>query len=162
MSAHDTRTGLKLSLLDRLADAAPDARSETPPSSWEQARQYKESLCRDLAALLNTRRAEQDFDPMWQQATNSLLTFGVSDFTSYNLKNGIEQERVRRSIERSIRQFEPRLAHVTVTLEEPDALRPVLRFQVAAVLTVESAEPVLFDVTLHRDSRRIGVSGASS
>ena len=162
MAAHATATGFGLSLLDRLADAAPDSRTEAPPSSWELARQYKESLCRDLAALLNTRRAEQDFDPVWVQATNSLLTFGVTDFTSYNLKNGIEQERVRRSIERSIRLFEPRLGHVTVTLEEPDVLRPVLRFQVAAVLRQSAGDPVLFDVTLYRDTRRISVSGASS
>ena len=56
-------------------------------SSWEEMRQFKAALCRDLAALLNTRRAEQDFDPAFEQATNSLLTFGVADFTSFNLKN---------------------------------------------------------------------------
>ena len=73
---------------------------------------FKASLCRDLAALLNMRRAEEDFDRSYQEATNSLLTFGVADFTSLNLKNGIDQERVRRSMERAIRQFEPRLTRV--------------------------------------------------
>ena len=90
-----------------------------------------------------------------------LLAFGIADFTSYNLKNSIEQERVRRSMERSIRQFEPRLARVEVTLEEPDPLKPVLRFQVAAVLRGGSGESLLFDVTLHRDLRRIAVTGAN-
>jgi predicted component of type VI protein secretion system len=52
---------------------------------------------------------------------------------------------------------------VTVTLEKPDPLKPVLRFQIDAFLRTEDpAEAVLFDVTLHRDSRRIAVSGASS
>ncbi len=72
-------------------------------------RRLKDSLRRDLTALLNTRRAEQDFDPSFEQATNSLLTFGVIDFTSYNLNSSVDQERVRQSIERAIRQFEPRL-----------------------------------------------------
>ncbi len=162
MGPDDNRIGLTLSLLDRLTDTAPEVHTEVPPGRWEQARQYKDSLCRDLSALLNTRRAEEDFDSDWQQATNSLLTFGVTDFTSYNLRNGIEQERVRRSIERAIRQFEPRLTQVTVTPEEPDVLRPVLRFQIAALLRAEASAPVLFDVTLHRDSRRVAVSGASS
>ena len=52
---------------------------------------------------------------------------------------------------------------VTVKLEKPDPLKPVLKFQIDAYLRTEDpAEPVLFDVTLHRDSRRIAVSGASS
>ena len=65
-------------------------------------------------------------------------------------------------MERAVRQFEPRLAHVTVTLEEPDPLRPVLRFRIDAILRADSdAADVVFDVSLSRDSRRIAVSGAA-
>ena len=157
MRANDNHAGSSLSILDRLTG------KQTPLSSWEEMQELKRSVCHDLAALLNTRRAEEDFDSKYEQATNSLLTFGVADFTSYNLKSAIEQERVRRSIERAIRLFEPRLTRVTVTLEEPDPLKPVLRFQIDALLRTETpAEAVLFDVTLHRDSRRVGVSGANS
>src|SRR2546426_2517275 len=124
MAEGNNRVGATLSLLDRLTE------KQAPLSSWAEV---KASLCEDLAGLLNTRRAQQDFDSSYEEATNSLLTFGVADFTSYNLKNAIEQERVRRSIERAIRQFEPRLARVTVTLEEPDPLRPVLQFQISAL-----------------------------
>jgi type VI secretion system protein ImpF len=159
MASDDAR--IPLSILDRLTDLDPGVRTDTRASSWEELRDFKASLCRDLAALLNARRAEQDFDPSYEQASHSLLTFGVSDFTSYNLKHNIEQERVRQSIERAIRLFEPRLTRVTVTLEEPDPLRPVLRFQIAAMLrVVPGGEPVLFDATLHRDSRRVAVAGA--
>src|SRR5581483_4888487 len=101
---------------------------EAPPSAWEIARAYRAALCRDLTALLNRRRAEEDFDPEFEQSNQSLLTYGIADFTSFNLKNGVEQQRVRVSIERAIRQFEPRLSHVIVTMEEPDPLRPVLQF----------------------------------
>src|SRR2546428_6897471 len=143
-----------LSLLDRLTA------KQSPLGSWADV---KASLSEDLAALLNTRRAESDFDSSYEQATNSLLTFGVADFTPYNLKNAVEQERVRHSIERAIRLFEPRLSRVAVTLEEPDPLRPVLRFQISALLLTEDyGQAVLFDATLHRESRRIAVSGANS
>jgi type VI secretion system protein ImpF len=132
-------------------------------SSWEEIRQFKNSLCRDLAALLNTRRAQEDFDPNYEQASASLLTYGIMDFTSYNLKNDVEQELVRRSIERSIRQFEPRLTRVTVIMDELDSLKSVLRFQVKALLRTQgNSEAVLFDVSLHRESRRIAVTGANS
>jgi type VI secretion system protein ImpF len=155
----ENEDGLSLSILDRLTDLEPASTRDPRGSSWETLREYKAALCRDLASLLNTRRAELDFDPAYQEAVNSVLTFGIVDFTAYNLKNSIEQERVRRSIERAIRQFEPRLGRVTVSLEPPSPLRPVLRFQIEAVLRT-TAEPVLFDASLHRDSRRIAVSGA--
>jgi|SRR5450432_2059257 type VI secretion system protein ImpF len=148
------------SLLDRLTDLSPDARRDARSSPWDEMREFKASICRDLAALLNTRRAEQDFPPGYEEATNSLLSFGVADFTSYNLKNSVEQEKVRRSIERAIREFEPRLTRVTISIDKPDPLRPVLQFQVAALLRTEPAdEPVVFGIALHRESRRIGVSG---
>ena len=152
----DNRAPNVLSILDRLTE------KESPATSWEEMGRLEASLCEDLEALLNTRRAEQNFDPKFSEATNSLLNFGVADFTSYNLKNAIEQERVRRSLERAIRLFEPRLTRVTVHMFEPNPAKPVLRFQIEAVLKAElPGEPVLFDVTLHRDSRRIAVSGVN-
>jgi type VI secretion system protein ImpF len=163
MAAEDNKNGPVLSILDRLTDLQPEIKKEAPPSPWERIRQLKASICADLAALLNTRRAEADFDSDYREASNSLLTFGIADFTAYNLKNGIEQERVRRSIERAIRQFEPRLTGVTVSMDEPDAVKPSLHFQISAVLRTDPVgESILLDLTLHRDSRRIAVSGASS
>ena len=160
MASGHHQVDMTMSLLDRLLDFQPESHQEVPVSSWEQLREFKTSLCRDLSALLNTRRAERDFDPAYEEATNSLLSFGIADFTSYNLKSGIEQEQVRRSIERAIRHFEPRLARVAVSIEEPDPLRPVLQFQIDALLRIgPEAEAVVFDVSLHRESRRMAVSG---
>ncbi|HEY7388197.1 MAG TPA: type VI secretion system baseplate subunit TssE [Bryobacteraceae bacterium] len=150
-----------LSLFDRLIDLDPESREEAPQSTWEQMREFQSALARDLTALLNTRRAAEDFDRRYQEAANSLLTFGIIDFTSYNLKSGPEQEQLRRSIERAIRQFEPRLARVSVSIEEPDPRAPALRLQISAVLRTPTAEPVLFPITVHRDSRRLVVSGGA-
>ena len=152
---------MPLSLLDRLIEPETEPHVHLDVRSLEYSRRLRDSVCRDLAALLNTRRAEQDFDPAFEETANSLLTFGISDFTSMNLTNGIEQETVRCSIERAIRKFEPRLSQVSVVLEEPDTANPILRLQIEALLRVGSwREPVSFDATLHRDSRRIAVSGA--
>ena len=161
MRAAEEQLGVRLSILDRLTDLEPDSQREAPLTPWEALRQFKTALCGDLAALLNTRRAEEDFDRSYQETTNSLLTFGVTDFTSLNLKNSLDQERVRRSMERAIRQFEPRLTRVAVTIEPPDPLKPVLRFQIAALMhTAPGGEAVLFDAALYRDSRRFTISGA--
>jgi type VI secretion system protein ImpF len=163
MATGDMQAGVVMSILDRLIDLDPDSKQDSLPNPWEQKREFDTSLCRDLAAILNTRRAEEDFPARYEEATNSLLSFGVTDFTSFDLKSGLEQERVRLSIERAIRKFEPRLERVTVSIEEPDPLKPVLQFQIAALLRVEAdAEPVMFDVTLQRESRRLAVSGGGS
>lgn len=151
---------MALSLLDRLTWSQGASRN-LHPDSLEYLRSLKESLCRDLAALLNTRRADEDFDASYDQAANSLLTFGIADFTSLNLTSGIDQERLRYSIDRAIRQFEPRLAGVTVLLDEPNATSPVLRLHIDAILKLGSRrEPVSFSAALSRDSRRLAVSGA--
>jgi type VI secretion system protein ImpF len=122
----------------------------------------REWLCHDLTALLNTRRAEQEFDPSFDEAANSVLTFGIADFTSLNLTSGSDQEHVRRSIEWAIRQFEPRLAHVSVTLDESNDTHPVLNLQIEGILRTGSRrEPVFLTAALARDSRRITVSGAN-
>jgi type VI secretion system protein ImpF len=149
------------SLLDRLIDLDPESQREAPLNSWEQARELRAALCRDLTVLLNTRRAAEDFDRRYEEATNSLLTFGILDFTSYNLKKAVEQEQLRRSIERAVRQFEPRLERVGVSIEEADPQRPYLRLQISAALRGEAGEPVVFDAAAHRDSRRIAVSVGS-
>ena len=161
MAASDLQPALTPSLLDRLIDLDPESKHDAPVNSWELVREFRSALCRDLTALLNTRRSVEDFDRTYEEAANSLLTFGIIDFTSYNLKKGNEQEQLRRSMERAIRQFEPRLERVTVSIEESDSQRPVLRLQISAVLRTEAGEPVDFDVTLQRDSRRIAVSGGA-
>jgi type VI secretion system protein ImpF len=154
-------SGVTLSLLDRLTDVDPKARREGPPGVQEAIRRYTSGLCRDLTALLNTRRGDADFDPGYKQCVASLLTYGIPDFTAYNLTNSIELEDLRQSMERAIRQFEPRLERATVSMAEPDPLRPILQFQITALLRIDAgSEPVVFDVSLSRASRRLIVSGA--
>jgi len=163
MAAENQSASVAFSLLDRLIDLDPEVTLDRSVSPWEQVREFKANLCRDLTALLNTRRAEQDFEPLYAESTNSLLTFGITDFTSYNLKSAVEQDQVRRAIERAIRKFEPRLTQVEVSVAPPNPLRPVLQFQISAVMRIESdAEAVFFDATLQRESRRISVAGAHS
>lgn len=161
MAPDELQAEVTPSLLDRLMDRNPRSSREEAGNTWEQARELRAALCRDLAVLLNTRRASEDFDGRYEESANSLLSFGIADFTSHNLKKGVQQEQLRKSIEQSIRRFEPRLDRVDVTLQESDAVRPVLRFQVSAVLRTRNQDAVFFEATLHRDSRRFGVSGGA-
>jgi type VI secretion system protein ImpF len=150
---------ITLSLLDRLTTDSLQPHS----GRGDRMRELKASLCRDLTGLLNTRRAEQDFDSAYEESANSILTFGIMDFTAFNLRNRIDQETVRLSIERSIRRFEPRLTNVSVTVEDTDPARPMLRFEISAVIRINSySEDVRFNAALYRDSRRVSVSGGNA
>jgi len=149
------------SLIDRLIDPDPESRQEAPLSSSELARDFRGALCRDLTALLNTRRAAEDFDASFEESARSLLTFAIVDFTSYNFTNPGDQDQLRRSVERAIRQFEPRLERVEVSIEETESQRRLLRLEISACLRGKPGQPVVFGATVYRDSRRIAVSGGA-
>ena len=148
------------SLLDRLTDHNPGARGENPFSRLQALRVLKASLWRDLSALLNTKRREEEIPEQFTESNRSLLTYGLPDFSSYGLKSEAAQNRLRRAIEAAIRRFEPRLENVTVALEPSNETDRALRFRVDAFLRVEPApEPVSFETLLQPESGQFVVVG---
>jgi type VI secretion system protein ImpF len=137
------------SLLDRLTDHEPGVRYEPVLSRNQGLRALKAALWRDMNALLNTKRREEEIPEQFTETTKSLLTFGIPDFTSYSLKSPADQNRLRRAIEAAIRRFEPRLEKINVTIQLPDETDPTMRFRVDAFLQIEPApEPVSFETVL--------------
>lgn len=150
---------ITLSIFERLTDEQPGIHEETPRERRSGIRDLRDSVLRHLEALLNTRRSERDIDPQFEETNNSVLAFGIEDFTSMSLASPSERERLRRSVERSIRFFETRLARVQVTLEDWDPRQVGLQFHIEAVLRVEpEPEPVTFDAILAKDARYFQVS----
>jgi len=154
---------IRLSVFDRLTDEHPDLTREVYVSPWEEERRLHASLCRDLTALLNTRRGEKEIPPEFKQVASSVCNFGIPDFTAYTLTSPLDQDKTQRAIEQTIRQFEPRLENVTVKLipPDPDEVRPALEFQIDAVLRVEPYEPVRYEAVLRREARLFTVTGAN-
>jgi type VI secretion system protein ImpF len=114
------------------------------------------SVERDLNALLNSRRGTNLIPSEFQAASSSLLNYGLPDISSYNL--GGDPQGLRRDIETAIRNFEPRLSGVVVTVEEWDRFSPVLKFHVQATLRAGTlAEGISFNTVLQADSRMISV-----
>lgn len=151
-----------LSILDRLTDSEPHLSREVFVSGWERQRQLRNAVLRDVGNLLNTRRSEEEPSQDLEQTRNSVCSYGLPEMTSYNLGDPAEQERIRHSIERAIRQFEPRLARVSVTLDYASLSQPALQFQVDAFLRIEpSPKPIRFDAALQRDARRFALADKS-
>lgn len=150
--AHET---VRESVLDRLLDDAPDQSRDAPASRDEVYRRVLASVRRDLEWLLGTRLTWVD-DALAEspQASRSIATFGLQDFSHENVGNLDAQQRLRRAIELAIATFEPRLTRVKVTCDGTNSLQRALSFRIEAILQVEPIrEPVAFDTVMEMNGQ---------
>lgn len=142
--------GFRPGLLDRLMagprDAAPGA-----PVGIEQ---LKDSVARDLEALLNTRialgAAQLEGYP---EARTSILHYGLIDFAGFCLTSSIDRAAVCASIEDAIATHEPRLSEVRAVLEPDAGDVNRLQFAIHARLALDGQrEAVNFNAVLQPSS----------
>jgi type VI secretion system protein ImpF len=161
MSPAEHAPNLVPSLLDRLLDDAPTAARDPVADRFQGLRQLKRSVARDLEALLNTRReALAEVPSDFTEVNRSLFTYGLPDFTSFNLRSHHDRARIRLYLEEAIAMSEPRLDRVRVSIEAPREHDRTLRFRVDALLRVDPApEPVTFDTVLRLNTQEYVVQG---
>lgn len=150
------------SILDRLIDDEPKERQYEPmPKRFQSISQLKQSVARDLEALLNTRQEMLDELPNeFIELKQALVMYGLPDFTSLNLLSHRDRNFVRWALEQTITVFEPRLTQIRVILENPRETDRALRFRVEAFIHIEPAsEPVTFDAVLHLNTQEYVVQG---
>ena len=142
-------SGPALNLLDRLLDDDPSAAGDPPQAAGLQASRVKGSLARDLEELLNSRRL-----PEWElegfpRCADSLLAFGISDLTRFNVKDPRSLRSLLEHLRKTIERFEPRLGNVRVSLEQGREAGKALRFRVDALLRQQPGKPpVAYDGTV--------------
>lgn len=156
---NDVRTAP--SVLTRLIDEAPGEAQDPAADRHQSIRELKQAVRKDIEALLNTRQeALEELPSDYENLDGSLLTYGLPDFTCFDLASQQDRSRVVRNLEQAITTFEPRLERVRVRLEEQPASRG-LHFRIEAVLRVEpSPEPVRFDAELQPTTQRYRVQGS--
>jgi type VI secretion system protein ImpF len=135
--------------------------SEPLHDRFQNLREFKKAVARDLEALLNTRQETlEELPTEFTEVSRSLLAYGLPDFTSLSPSNFNDRSRIQWALEQAITTFEPRLDRVRVILAP---LRPhdqTVRFCVEALLQVEPApEPVTFDAMLHIHTQEYVVRG---
>ena len=105
---------LQPSLLDRLTDAEPSNLKETRDSRVIDIVRLREIIQRDLSWLLNTNNIEKTFDTeALPNVARSSLNFGLAE-VSGEYSTAQRAELIRRSIERAISVFEPRIIEGSV------------------------------------------------
>jgi type VI secretion system protein ImpF len=136
-------------VLDRLIDSEPGVSHEPVQFRLQDVRAAKASVIRDLENLLNTRGPAEDLSRDYPNVRNSLLVYGLKDFSVLNPRSTATRQQMRKEIERMISQFEPRLRNVTVHLEAETGNERILHFRISGILIVEPlSEPVTFDTVL--------------
>jgi type VI secretion system protein ImpF len=157
--SQDLAPRIQLPLLDRLIDDAPDVAHDLPQSVGAAEITLKNSVRRDLEALLNTRRCWRSLPEGYAELRTSLLGYGISDFASGAFNDAEQRDRLRSEIEQAIRQFEPRLTGVRVSLvERDDNLDATLRLQIEAMLRTEPApEPIAFETLVDSATNEVMV-----
>ncbi|WP_151634782.1 type VI secretion system baseplate subunit TssE [Noviherbaspirillum aerium] len=138
-------------LLDRLSDNAPRSRSESDTLRQITAEEIKDSVARDLEALLNSRCAMNEQLFKWYpESLKSICSYGMGDFVGRSLANPADRNHICRSLERTIAIHERRLKQIQIALDVENHTTNRLRFTIHALLVVHpSMEPVHFDALLH-------------
>lgn len=137
-------------LLDRLIDLSPDQTRDPVTSVADSMIAMRNSVRRDLEALLNSRRCWRSWPPAFKELATSPIGYGLEDFTSGAFNDAQRREELRLGIEETIRRFEPRFLSVRVhLLDTRERLQPTLRLRIEAVLHAEPApEPITFDTVV--------------
>ena len=146
------------SLLDRLIDHDPGAKTESARSRVHDLRDLKQAVRRDLETLLNARSFTSNIDENLEEVNSSVAVYGLPDFTGVGSKDPAQQNRMSRAIEEAIRIFEPRFVGVKVSLEPVGTLDKQLKFRIEANLNTEPVpEPVVFDTVLELDRGQFSI-----
>lgn len=150
------------SLLDRLLDTDPKTSRDVVPSRAETVRDLKRAVQRDLEILLNSRNPYGDLPTAFVEAGQSVLTYGLPDFSALNVASPADQNRLRQMIENTIRLFEPRLVGVAAMLQPAGETERSLRLRLEARLVMDPApEAVSFDIVMPMTTLKYEVSEPS-
>jgi type VI secretion system protein ImpF len=160
----DSGMRVKLSVLDRLLDDAPEMERDRPLSGTEALTVLRRAVRRDLEALLNGRRRLFSIPRGYPELANSSLSFGLPDYSSGAMNEQGARELLRREIERCIKQFEPRLVHVSVSLvPRKDDLDATLQLKIDALLRADPVdEEISFDTIVNSATTEVEVTGGMS
>lgn len=120
----------------------------------------KDSVARDLEALLNTRNVIPDrWLTKYPESRRSILAYGLNDVAGRSLASADDRAFICKRLEKAIASNEPRLRQVRATLALEGKQPNCLHFTIHAMLVASSTvEPVNFDALLQPSSLHYTVS----
>ena len=169
MARQSQPTNFKHSLWDRLTN--PNL--NRPPggvggSSASDVEQIKDAVRRDLEWLLNSRRPPHDIPDGFDSLDQSMMTYGLPDFTNITVGDPHElraiPERPWRPVIKRLRAPADETSRVTFnSLGRRQVDRASLHYRIDALLRLDpSPEPIVFDTVLDLGNRAFSVRSDGS
>ncbi|WP_288378257.1 type VI secretion system baseplate subunit TssE [uncultured Massilia sp.] len=148
-------------LFDRLL-GLPNRGSARHDAQRLTAEELKDTVARDLEALLNTRSSiPEGALEAYPECSRSMVTYGLNDFADRCLSSPTDRADICASIENTISRHEPRLRNVRASLDLQGDSVNRLNFSITAVLVASTAqEPVNFDAVLTPSTLQYSISKA--
>jgi type VI secretion system protein ImpF len=156
--------GFTPGLFDRLMDPRLQGAGAGGSGSATIARlsveDLKDTVARDLEALLNTRTViDEALFKRFPECGRSVASYGLNDFAGLSLSSTDDRAYICRCLEKAIARHEPRLRNVQASLEVREGSINRLNFAITALLVVHAAsEAVNFDAVLQPSSLHYTIS----
>lgn len=151
-------------LFDRLDDsdeaAPPPGRQRAQAQALERA---KQSITRDLVALLNTRSALQpeQLRP-YPGVAASVVNYGLLDFAGMCMTSDSDQQQICTAVQRAIERHEPRLHKVCVKLRPKKGTINRVEFEITAqVKGAINGQAMSFDAVFRPSLQQYSIDDAS-
>jgi type VI secretion system protein ImpF len=161
MSGIQGRERLQPSLLDRLTDNAPTRLKDPPDSQSVTSAQLRQSVLRDLAALLNTSNLATIEDlSKTPLVAKSTLNYGIPGFAGL-LDSSARTNVMERELADAIRAFEPRIRPESLRVrtrgQRDDTAVPAVVFEIEGEVWAQPVPLQLFLETTIEIETRIAV-----
>lgn len=150
---------LRESILDRLIDNEPDRQQDDPVTENQIIRSIQSSVRRDVENLLNTRFRCEEWPPQYHGLEDSLVNYGLPDFTAAGLNIVNNTDILTGAIASALERFEPRLVDIRVEqIRGDDDYDRTFHFRILGTLKLESIEQeIRFDSALETLTGQIEV-----
>jgi type VI secretion system protein ImpF len=116
---------------------------------------------RDLEWLLNSRLVADETLAGYEEASRSILGYGLLDLSGYSTSSGRDNQAICDMITKAVRAFEPRLAKRTVKVEfvpSTDVADSQMHFRISGTIQLDPiVDRVTFDTALDRASGSVTV-----
>jgi type VI secretion system protein ImpF len=145
-------------LFDRL-----DADDEVRPTA-RKTDDWRDSITRDLEALLNTRSALQPTAlDGYPEVSGSIVNYGLIDFAGMCMTSDVDQKRICAAVRTAIERHEPRLHKVTATLQPRKGAINRVDFVITAELkSALATEPMEFNAVFQPSLQRYSIQSVRS
>lgn len=149
-------------LFDRLDadDDTAQAQFRPPP---RKADEWRDSITRDLEALLNTRSALLPHVlAEYREVSGSVVNYGLIDFAGMCMTSDTDRQHICTAVRLAIERHEPRLHKVVVTLRPKKGSINRVEFMITAQLkSAAHDEPMSFNAVFRPSLQQYSIEDAS-